>query len=131
VTVAYLDTSALAKLAIAEAETEALRAWLADHQAPVATSALAAVELRRAARRHSHAAARAAEQILAGVDHISIGLDVITGAAAIDPPSLRTLDAIHLATALLIGPSLAAFVAYDTRLVDAARTAGLPIHQPS
>ncbi|MGI8879621.1 MAG: type II toxin-antitoxin system VapC family toxin [Jatrophihabitans sp.] len=129
--VAYLDTSALVKLVVREAESEALQAWIQDRGPDViATSMLAGVELRRASSRHSRAAAEVAERILSSVDQIAMTPDLLREAAAVEPAALRSLDAIHLATACRIGSSLSAFVAYDLRLLAAAEAAGLATAQP-
>lgn len=126
--VAYLDTSALVKLVVRESESAALQDWIRagrDTGTSLTTSTLATVELTRAARRHSAAAARTAADLLPRLDHITMSSDVLRDAARLEPATLRTLDAIHLASARLVAASLSAFVAYDERLLDAARTAGL------
>lgn len=129
--VAYLDTSALVKLVVREAESEALQVWIRESAAAVmATSTLAGVELRRASRRHSQAAADVAEELLSSVDQIAMTPDLLREAAAVEPSVLRSLDAIHLATARRIGSSLSVFVAYDLRLIAAAEAAGLSVAQP-
>lgn len=130
--IAYLDSSALVKFVVAEAETAALQAWIQRPDAPVtlATSTLTRVELSRAARRHSAAAATIAGHVLSSIDLIMMTPEVLGDAASIDPAGLRTLDAIHLATARQIGSSLSAFVAYDARLLDAAVAVGLPVISP-
>ncbi|MCU1690532.1 MAG: PilT protein domain protein [Jatrophihabitantaceae bacterium] len=131
--IAYVDTSALVKLVVEEAETSALRAWLVADGSPttIVTSTLAVVELRRAARRHGEVATQLAERVLDAVHHVSMVPEILASAASLQPAALRTLDAIHLATALQIGSSLAAFIAYDTRLADAAIAAGLPVARPA
>ena len=130
--VAYLDTSALAKLVRVEAETDALRDWLRGANAPdvVASSAITTVELIRAARRSGADAAPVALRVLAGLSTVAVSPSVLGRAADLPPPALRSLDAIHLATAMEIGSSLSAIVAYDVRLLDAARELGLPVVSP-
>ncbi len=130
--VAYVDTSALVKLVVREAETEALLDWMGrSDQSTFASSIVTRVELTRAARRHSPTAATSAETVLAGTDLILMTPELLADAAVLDPLALRTLDAIHLATARRIGSSLSAFLAYDTRLRNAATHAGLPVVSPS
>jgi predicted nucleic acid-binding protein len=132
VTVAYLDTSALVKLVIAEPESGALRGWL-EHSATglhLATSTLGRVELVRAAGRHSAGAVRIAEEVMSGISLVTLTPEVLADAATLTPAALRTLDAIHLATALRLGGALTAFVAYDGRLNLAAEAAGLPVVTP-
>lgn len=131
--VAYVDTSALVKLVVNEPESRSLRAWIArsDEIATFATSIVSRIELTRAARRHSLAATTSAETVLAGIDLILMTPEIVADAALLDPPALRTLDAIHLATARRIGASLSAFVAYDARLLVAATAVGLPVASPT
>jgi hypothetical protein len=65
------------------------------------------------------------------VDLVPITRDLLETAADLGPPSLRSLDALHLATALSLGSALDAFVVYDERLARAATEAGLPVVAPS
>ena len=131
--VVYLDTSALVKLAVVEAESSALQNWLSgvEEVTTFATSALTRVELTRAARRHGPAAVESAERVLTGLHVVALLPEILADAAVLDPPALRTLDALHLATARRIGTSLSGFVAYDHRLVDAAAAASLPVLSPA
>lgn len=127
----YLDSSALMKLVREEAETAVLRAWL-DLRAeqPVVTSELGRVEVLRAARRGGDRALVEARSLVAGLDLVALDRSVQDLAAEIGGPLLRTLDALHLASALVLGAELTAFVAYDRRLQDAARTVDLPAVAP-
>ena len=121
------------KLVAHEAETEALTEWLRGRPLRI-TSLLSKVELMRAARRVAAAAddptvtARAAA-VLTTLAIASLSDATAERAGVVDPPTLRSLDAVHLATALLAGP-LEALVAYDQRLADAARAAGISVVQP-
>lgn len=127
--VTYLDSSALVKLVVREDETPALRSWLAQHRDHrQATSVIAQVEVRRAVRRAAPtdgAAHSRAVAVLGAVERIALGPDIAQSAALLEPADLRSLDAIHLASALSIGSDLAALVAYDARLIDAARALGM------
>jgi predicted nucleic acid-binding protein len=127
----YLDSSALVKLVVREAESEALRAWVAAHPAAV-TSALAVTEVRRAVSRVSprRGLSDRARLVLDGLALLAVDLDVLERAARLAPTELRTLDAIHLASALSLGADLLAFVSYDDRQRAAARKAGLPLVRP-
>ncbi len=127
----YLDSSALVKLVREEAESAALGTWLSA-RAPTSllSSELAAVEVVRMCRRWDDRALPAARGLLTGLDLIRLSRDVVTAAAELADPLLRTLDALHLASALTIGPALVAFVAYDERLRRAADTAGLTCVTP-
>ncbi len=125
----YLDTSALVKLVFTEDESKALESFVASHD--VAASALSRVELRRVAMRVSLAHLPECEQLLASCFEISLTPALLDRAGAAQPPSLRSLDAIHLVSALTLGDDLEAFVAYDDRLLTAAEQTGLSIARPS
>lgn len=129
--VLYLDSSALVKLVSLEAESAAILELLEQYP-DRASSALAATEVRRAARRQTDKpeVLERAEILLQGLTLIPLGPDLLKTAGELDPPQLRSLDAIHLASALYLGDDLAAFVAYDRRLADAARAAALTVSAP-
>jgi predicted nucleic acid-binding protein len=126
----YLDASAAARLVIDETESSSLQEWLETRQGRI-SSVLLRTELLRAARRAAPTRADRARQILLGMNLYEIDDDVIETAAGLDPLGLRTLDAIHLATALRVGSELDAIVSYDRRMIDAARALGLPVASPS
>ena len=126
----YLDSSALMKLVVEEAETAALLAYLADQPDPV-TSILAPVEVARALRRAGVDQQARLEAMVEALTLIGLGDDIVVRAGRVGPPALRTLDAIHLATALELGADLAAFVTYDARLADSARALGIPVAAPA
>jgi len=133
--VIYLDTAALVKLIRVEPETAALVAWLNDRREhPLAASALVEVEVPRALRRSQPSALGAVAGALSRLYRIEINAAVRATAGAYVEPELRSLDAIHLATAELLaasGQPLQAFVTYDKRLAAAAGTAGLPVAAPA
>ncbi len=122
----YFDSSALVKLVKAEPESSALAAWIDERAAdrPV-SSTLAKVEVLLAVRRGGDRYAERARAVIDGVDLISISDEVIDSAAVLDGPGLRSLDAIHLATALHIRGALTGMVVYDRRLFDGAARFGL------
>lgn len=124
-TAAYLDSSALVKLVVPEPETAALRAELAGWERHV-SSALVRTEVVRACARVSVAARRVAERAIDNLDLIAIDDDILDAAGRLKPLELRTLDAIHIASARLLGRALGAVIAYDTRLVEGAQAAKLP-----
>lgn len=133
----YLDTSALVKLAHVEAHSNGLVDWLSDREdTPLVSSVLTEIELVRAVRRSAPAALPNVPPILARLYRIEIDATVRAMAAAYAEPGLRSLDAIHLATAQLIAgesretTAESAFVTYDRRLAEAAATAGLIAVQP-
>ena len=129
----YLDASAIVKLATIESETEALRAHLDRHHRLI-TSRLASVEVARAlARRGPESVAVAGEPVRAAFDGlllVELDAEIARQAAELRPVTLRALDAIHLASALVIGDELAELITYDARLAAAARQAGLEVVAP-
>jgi uncharacterized protein len=128
----YADSSALARLVVREAETPGLESFLRSHPL-IVTSEIATVEVRRAARQVSGRAevGRRAEQVLAAVNLLRLDAEILEEAARLDPPALRTLDAIHLATALSMKSELAGFLVYDEQLASAARKRGIRILAPA
>jgi len=126
---AYLDSSALVKLVLEEKETAALTSFLRDWPARV-SSVVAYVEVHRAARREAEEATARAEGVLELVNLIELDRMILDSARAIEPADLRSLDAIHLATALTLGADLGAFASYDPRLNEAAERAGLEVLAP-
>lgn len=128
----YLDSSALMKLVREEAETGALREWLSPQSTtPVVTSELGRLEVLRAARRAGSEVLTEARAVIGDVDLVPLDHGVQDLACDIGDPLLRTLDALHLASAVLLRDELTAFVAYDHRLAEAARATGLPTTTPS
>ena len=127
----YLDSSALMKLVRREEETEALHRWLLERrEQPVVSSELGRVEVLRAARRAGGPVMTEARAVVGDLDLIPLDRAVQDVACDIGGPMLRTLDALHLASALLLGDALTAFVAYDHRLADGAQAAGLTVVAP-
>jgi uncharacterized protein len=96
----------------------------------VITSELGRVEVLRAARRAGSQALTEARAVIGDVDLVPLDRGVQDLACEIGDPLLRTLDALHLASALLLRDEVTAFVAYDERLATAARAAGLPSTSP-
>jgi uncharacterized protein len=128
-TVAYIDSSALVKLAIPEPESDALRAELAKWERHV-SSALARVEVMRACARVDAKARRIAEQVVGALDLIAVDDRVLEEAALLGPVELRSLDAVHFASSLLLGDALGVAIAYDDRLLEAMSAAGIPTATP-
>lgn len=126
----YLDTSALVKLVIEEAESADLERWLVYQEQPFATSLIGRVELIRACRRIDPASVATANLLLADLPIVPLTSWIYETAENIGPPTLRTLDALHLAAAFELGDALTSFVAYDKRLRDAAALANLPVNTP-
>lgn len=124
----YLDSSAIVKLALHEAESEDFEAYAVGKR--TITSAVADVEVRRAVRRTMPEKLVRAEEVLAGIETITVGREVLQLAGIVHPASVRSLDAIHLASALTVRDEIEAFVSYDERLLEAARLAGIPTISP-
>lgn len=128
----YLDAAAVVKLVHAEAESDALRTWLDERiDLPWTSSVLVEIETFRALARHAPAVAARLHTVLDQIELIDLEPGVRILAQTVQPPAVRSLDAIHLATALRIGPELTSFVTYDKRLADAATAAGLTVSMPS
>jgi predicted nucleic acid-binding protein len=127
---AYLDSSAIVKLVVREEETSALEGDCAQ-RAGLLTSRLAATERTRAARRVSpRQVLQQVEAVLESFVLVEVSVAILTRAGHLDPPSLRTLDAIHIATAEALDVPGLAFVTYDDRLAGAAALHGLALVQP-
>jgi predicted nucleic acid-binding protein len=128
----YLDSAAVVKLVHAEPESAALRGWL-DERAETrwVSSVLTEIESFRALARYAPEAASRLPAVLDQIDLIELDQRIRMLARAVTPVTVRSLDAIHLGTALYTRPSLTSFVTYDKRLLDAARAAGLPADSPA
>jgi predicted nucleic acid-binding protein len=130
--VIYFDTSALAKLVIEEDETPALQEWLREiPDAVLLSSNLIRIEMARTVLRRNPGAIFQVKRVLADVRRIALTNEVLEVAAQIQPPGLRSLDAVHLASALKFYDRLTAFVTYDERLSAAADAMGLPAVSPN
>ena len=127
----YLDTSAAVKLVVVEAETGALRAWFKKVSADIVSSDLLRTELLRATRRGAPDAMEQARAVLDSVTLLTVTTSILERAGELDPNLVRSLDAIHLASALQLGDDLEGIIGYDTRLTDAARLHGIKTISPS
>jgi predicted nucleic acid-binding protein len=126
---AYLDSSAIVKLVLVEPGSLAMHRWYVEADR-VITSRVGVIETHRTAMRRTYEGARLVD-VLDLLEIFELDEDVAMRAVKVEPPALRTLNAIHIATALAIGPTLDAFVTYDDRQADAARAAGLPVVRPA
>ena len=127
----YVDSSALVKLVHEEPESSALERWLSTRDTGlVVTSELSLVEVVRACRRIDATALQRTRAFMAELNLIPLTRSVLNDAAEVGAANLRSLDAIHLASAMTIRDRLSAFVAYDYRLTAAANAAGLMTVQP-
>jgi predicted nucleic acid-binding protein len=127
----YLDSSALVKLVVKEKESAALRRFLGEHTSDrLVTSALARTEVVRAVRAGGAAVVARARLQLSRIDQVALAADLLDRAATLDPDTLRTLDAVHLSAALVVGGELQAIVTYDNRMAEASRALGLTVEAP-
>ena len=128
--VTYLDSSAIVKLVVREPESRALRQYLRRRR-PIVSSALARAEVTRAVLPLGLTAVANAQLVLGSIELVRVSDRVLTVAGTLQPADLRTLDAVHLATAAILGDPLARFVCYDDRLSQAARSLGWTAEAPS
>jgi uncharacterized protein len=128
----YLDSAAVVKLVHAEPESPALRRWL-DKRAETGwiSSVLTEIESFRALARYAPEAVSRLPAVLDQIDLIDLDQRIRILARTVSPVTVRSLDAIHLGTALQSRPGLTSFVTYVKRLLDAARAAGLPVDSPT
>jgi predicted nucleic acid-binding protein len=126
----YVDTSALVKLVVEEADSHALRSWLQTEQPQLVSSDLARTELLRAVRRAAPDRVVAARTVLDGVTLLTVATSTFEAAARLDPSLLPTLDALHIASALELGDDLHGLVTCDDRLAAAAEDNGIVVVAP-
>ncbi|MCP4086112.1 MAG: type II toxin-antitoxin system VapC family toxin [Actinomycetia bacterium] len=126
----YVDTSALVKLVVAESETAALRKWLQDEGGDLVACDLVRTELMRAVRRVVPDRVLQARAVLDSVTLVEVTSAVFEDAGRLDPSGLRSLDAIHLASALDLGDDLDGMVTYDDRLAEASVSNGVTVVTP-
>lgn len=129
----YLDSSALVKLVVREAESQALFDFLVEFPRRI-SSILAATEVPRAVRKLPEVSGDAlsrASQVLENIEQIELSPALAAAAAALEPATLRSLDALHLASAISLGDELAGIVSYDRRLTDAAQDSDIKVYSPA
>ena len=126
----YIDTSALVKLVVAEAESAALRSWLMEGDRALVACDLARTELMRAVRRAVPDRVLQARAVLDAVTLVGVSTAGCEEAGRIEPVEVRSLDAVHLAAALDLGDDLEGLVTYDDRLAEAAASNGVTVVMP-
>ena len=130
-TLVYVDSSALIKLVFEEPESAALADFLRAWPSRV-SSVLARIEMTRTvAQVEDPVADREAQRVLRGLNLLRLDDEIMTMAASMAPRSLRSLDAIHLASAQSLGQHLAGMVVYNRRLREAARACGINTWTPA
>jgi predicted nucleic acid-binding protein len=125
----YLDSSALVKAVLEEPESRVLLRWLTDKERLVACE-LVRVETVRVVRLSDPGSVPRARDVFAAVTLIRLDDSLYDLAAGLEPASLRSLDAVHLAAALSVGPDLAGVVTYDMRMAEAAAALNLHVQAP-
>lgn len=128
--VAYLDSSALVKLVIAEPESAALRRYVRNRR-PLVSSALARTEVLRSLLSFGDVALARGRRVLRTIELLRVNDRVFVAAGTLLPAEVRSLDAIHLATAQQLGDDLGVVVTYDVRMADAAAKLGLHTQTPA
>jgi predicted nucleic acid-binding protein len=127
----YLDASAAAKLVLDEPGSDALRRWMQSSDSVVVSSDLLHTELLRAIRRHDPDLISQGRAVLESITLIALPRNVYESAATLGPPVLRSLDALHLASAVDVGgDELTAIITYDLRMIEAARSLGIETIAP-
>ncbi len=126
----YLDSSAIVKLVVSEAESTALRRYLRRRR-PLVTSALARTEVARALLPLGRPAVARGAEVLQGLEVVRITDRILRTAGAMLPFELHFLDAIHLATAALLGDALTGVCTYDDRMATAAEGLGFAVAAPA
>ncbi|MFC3494377.1 type II toxin-antitoxin system VapC family toxin [Glycomyces rhizosphaerae] len=128
----YFDTSALIKLVVTEDETAPLEAWLDGHpEQPWATSDLTRVELLRGVMRRQPMALLQAQQLITRMVRVPLSDGILLYASTCQPPLLRSLDAIHLASVMEFRKEIDWMLVYDKRLLEVANLNGINVASPS
>ena len=125
----YLDSSAIVKLAIEERESGPLRRHL-RRRGPLTSSAIARTEVMRALLDEGDPGLARGREVLGRLNLVRVNDRVLVAAGGLLPTELRSLDAIHLATALQLGDDVRQLVTYDERMAEAARTLGVRTVSP-
>jgi predicted nucleic acid-binding protein len=125
----YFDSSALVKLVVRERESVALRAWIPT-DVRLATSELSRTEVIRSVRPFGPESVAIGRELFRGLDLLSLDRRLFDTAAVLEPATLRSLDAIHLASAMALRDDLLVLVTYDQRMLAGARALGLPVASP-
>lgn len=125
----YLDASALVSLVTGRPYARELREFLTQSpEMPMGTSTIGFIETVRTLDRVG-SYPTAMRDLLAAFTEILVTDEIRDGAANL-PGGVRTLDAIHIASAQAIGDGLAFLVSYDKRMLDIAHSVGIPITAP-
>lgn len=126
----YIDSSAIVKLVAHEPESAALRRYLRRRR-PLVASAIARTEVTRAVLVLGDPFLRRANDVLRRIELVRLNNQVLSDAGVLEHSALRSLDAIHLATAALFENTLSGFITYDGRMTDAVRFCGWTVKAPA
>lgn len=126
----YVDSSAIVKLVVAEPESKALRRYIARRQ-PLVTSALARTEVARALKPSGPDAVARGHDALRTIQLLRVNDRVLSEAGRMEPAELRSLDAIHLASARQLGAAVKQIVTYDERMATVAQAIGWSVASPT
>jgi len=127
----YLDSSAFVKLVVTEPESRALRSFLTRRRTRHVSSAILRAEALRAVRHGDPQTLANTRAALRRVELVAVTDGILDRAGSLEPRVIRTLDAIHLATALALGDDLEVVVTYDARMAEGARLLGLDAASPA
>jgi len=127
---AYLDTSAFLKLIVAEPESDALRTRLQRWPARVSATLLRTETVRALRRSGNDHLIAGARRMFSAINLVRLDEPLLDRAGELGPLELRSLDSIHLAAALSVGPDLGVVISYDGRLCNAALAQGLEVESP-
>ena len=124
----YLDASAILKLIIEEKETVKLERFISGKNC---TSKISRIEVMRVINRAIPEAAESAQRTLSKFDYVNISEPVIRIAESfLGLPSLRSLDSIHVASALSVSNEIEGIISYDKKMISNAQSLGLTVHTP-
>jgi predicted nucleic acid-binding protein len=126
----YLDASAAAKLVLAEDDSDAMKEWIETTDAVIVSSDLLRTELLRTIRRHAPAQLSQGRAVLESITLVALSRNVYESAAMLGPPVLRSLDALHLASAIEFGDELEGIITYDMRMTEAAQVLDVAVIAP-
>ena len=125
-----VDSSALVKLIVNEPKSQSFSTWLKNCKHDLFVSEIAHTEVARAIARVDANVQGQLKNVLERFGTIRVSSQILTIAGVLTPTNLRTLDAIHLASCLILGDDLKGFVTYDSAQADAASHNGITVIAP-
>ncbi len=125
-----VDSSAIVKLIVDEPKSQSFSAWLKNCKGELFVSEIAHTEVARAIARVDANLHRQLKTVLERFGTIRVSSQILAIASVLAPTKLRTLDAIHLASCLILGDDLDGLVTYDDSQTDAAHQNGITVVAP-